>query len=84
VGARPRDFSFPSGHAAAGFAGALVLGAHAPAFAPVFYALAVAVSLSRVYLGVHYPSDVAFGAFLGASIAALYRTLLLGLLPWLR
>ena len=73
VGTRPRDFSFPSGHAAAGFAGALILGAHAPAFAPLFYALAVLVSLSRVYLGVHYLSDITFGAFLGASIAAIYR-----------
>jgi len=82
-GTRPRDFSFPSGHAAAGFAGALVLGAHAPAFSPVFYALAVIVSLSRVYLGVHYPSDVAFGGFLGALIAAIYRSLLLRVLPGL-
>ncbi len=78
VGARPRDFSFPSGHAAAGFAGALILSAHAPAFAPFFYALAVLVSLSRVYLGVHYLSDVTFGAFLGASIAAIYR----GIFAW--
>ena len=83
VGRRPRDFSFPSGHAAAGFAGALVLGAHAPVFSPIFYALAVVVSLSRVYLGVHYPSDVVFGAFLGASIAAIYRAILNSLVPGL-
>ena len=82
-GTRPRDFSFPSGHAAAGFAGALVLGAHAPLFAPLFYALAVVVSLSRVYLGVHYPSDIAFGGFLGVVIAAIYRSLLLAALPGL-
>ena len=72
-GTRPKDFSFPSGHAAAGFAGALVLGAHAPLFAPIFYALAIIVSLTRVYLGVHYPSDVAFGGLLGVLIAAIYR-----------
>jgi membrane-associated phospholipid phosphatase len=83
IGVRPRDFSFPSGHAAAGFAGALVLSAHAPALAPLLYLLAVVVSLSRVYLGVHYPSDVAFGAFLGATIAAIYRALLHDLVPWL-
>jgi undecaprenyl-diphosphatase len=82
-GTRPRDYSFPSGHAAAGFAGALVLGAHAPAFAPLFYALAVVVSLSRVYLGVHYPSDVAFGGLLGVLIAAGYRFLYHALVPWL-
>lgn len=83
LGTRPRDFSFPSGHAAAGFAGALVLGAHAPVFSPVFYALAVVVSLSRVYLGVHYPSDVAFGALLGVLLAAIDRSLLHALLPGL-
>ena len=83
VGRRPRDFSFPSGHAAAGFSGAFVLGAHAPVASPVFYALAVCVSLSRVYLGVHYPSDVAFGAFLGLLIAMIYRYLLHALLPGL-
>jgi diacylglycerol kinase family enzyme/membrane-associated phospholipid phosphatase len=82
-GTRPRDFSFPSGHAAAGFAGAYILGAHAPAFAPIFYALAAIVSLSRVYLGVHYPSDVAFGGLLGILIAAGYRAILHTLLPWL-
>jgi diacylglycerol kinase family enzyme/membrane-associated phospholipid phosphatase len=82
-GTRPRDYSFPSGHAAAGFAGALVLGAHAPALAPLFYALAVVVSLSRVYLGVHYPSDVAFGGLLGILIAWIYRLLYHALVPWL-
>ena len=82
-GTRPRDFSFPSGHAAAGFAGAAILGGHAPAFSPLFYALAAIVSLSRVYLGVHYPSDVVFGAFLGATLAVFYRFVLHTLLPGL-
>jgi len=83
IGPRPKDFSFPSGHAAAGFAGAVLLSLHLPEWAPLFYLFAVTVSLSRIYLGVHYPSDVVFGGAAGAFLAlgyhALMRVLLGGL-----
>jgi membrane-associated phospholipid phosphatase len=61
--------SYPSAHTTASFAGARVLSEALPS-TPV-YALAVAMALSRPYLGVHYPSDVVAGAILGDAVAEL-------------
>ena len=63
------DLALPSGHAATSFAGATLLGLAAPRLALPFLALAAAIAWSRVYVGVHYPSDVLAGAALGAAIA---------------
>ena len=60
--------SFPSAHASTSFAAAGLyrrLGLPAPAL----YGLASALALSRLYLGVHYPSDVLAGALLGSAVA---------------
>lgn len=66
----PHDPSMPSGHAMMAFSGAVVLGAVVPRLRWPLLVLAAGVALSRVYLGVHYPSDVLVGALLGAAIGA--------------
>jgi len=60
--------SFPAGHAATAFAGATVLTYVARRAAPVLYAFAALIGFSRVYDGVHYPTDVLAGAAIGVTV----------------
>jgi membrane-associated phospholipid phosphatase len=60
--------SYPSAHSSTSFAGARALSAAGLPAAPL-YAVAVAMALSRPYLGVHYPSDIVAGAVLGDAVA---------------
>jgi membrane-associated phospholipid phosphatase len=69
--ATPTGLSFPSAHASTSFAAARVYGRLLPA-GPL-YATAAAMACSRVYLGVHYPSDVAAGALLGLDMGSAAR-----------
>jgi undecaprenyl-diphosphatase len=61
----PDRFSFPSGHTAAAFAVAIAMFGAVPWLAPGLLLLAICVAYGRMYLGVHYPLDVAAGAALG-------------------
>jgi undecaprenyl-diphosphatase len=71
LGPRSSTHSFPSGHAATSFACATVLSYYVPRYRVAFFALAVLIGLSRVYNGLHYPTDVLAGAVLGVLIALL-------------
>lgn len=67
---RLKDFSFPSGHTAAAFSAAVILLAMNQKLGIVMVIFAVLMGLSRIYLMVHYPSDVLAGALLGAGVSA--------------
>ncbi|MCW2974212.1 MAG: phosphatase family protein [Thermoleophilia bacterium] len=62
--------SYPSGHATAAYAAAEVLGALMPERRSEFAGLASQVAFARLYAGMHFPSDVAAGARVGAMVGA--------------
>ena len=64
---RPTDFLFPSGHTAASFAAVFALYFRGARLWKPALALAVLIAFSRLYLYVHYPSDVLAGVMLGAA-----------------
>lgn len=67
-----KDFSFPSGHSCASFAAATALWGHLPRrVCTGLLLLAVLVALSRLYVGVHYPSDVLGGIMVGTAAGCL-------------
>ena len=83
---KPHDFSFPSGHTSSSFAAVTVFLALLPMWAGVTALLiAMTIAFSRMYLGVHYPSDVFCGMVLGVlfGIAALLAVSMLLRAEWM-
>ena len=68
---KPHDFSFPSGHTQASFGGAMVLFFRDKRLGIPAVCLAVLIAFSRMYLYVHYPTDVLTAAVLGTVFAFL-------------
>lgn len=64
-------FSFPSGHSLNAFAVGTVVALAFPSLAPIAFLVAASVSASRVFLGLHFLTDVVVGAALGAAIGGL-------------
>lgn len=65
--------SFPSGHAVVSFAAATALADYNPSLALGAYGLAALISYSRMYNGLHYPSDLVAGALLGVGVGKFTR-----------
>lgn len=76
MGERPLDvFSFPSGHTLQAVLFTATLGSYYPELLPIMLPFAILVALSRMVLGLHYPTDVLIGASIGYALS-LWTTIL--------
>jgi undecaprenyl-diphosphatase len=74
LGTPPLDqYSFPSGHTMHAVAFSMIATAHHPEVAWVLVPLSCLIAISRVVLGLHYPTDVLAGGVMGASVASMLQ-----------
>lgn len=71
----PKDYSFPSGHTTSSFACSTVIFFFFPIIGIIGYIYALCIAISRLYLFVHFLSDILFGILLGTSIGLLICTI---------
>lgn len=65
------DYSFPSGHSAAAFTVAMTVALNYPGVKVLVLILATLIAISRIYLGVHYPTDVLVGVLIGIFVSTI-------------
>lgn len=71
-----KDYSFPSGHTAASFTAAIVVSCFFPVLSIGCFGLAAFIGFSRIYIGVHYPTDVVAGCLIGTIISIVSMVLI--------
>jgi undecaprenyl-diphosphatase len=76
------SYSFPSNHALNNFAAATFFSMLYKKYKPVLYITAALIAISRVYLGLHYPSDIIAGAAIGMAFGYLFGFAVLKLNPF--
>lgn len=72
---KPLSYSFPSGHTASSFAAAGILVRYFKKYSIIILSLALLIAYSRLYLYVHYPSDVLAGIILGLACSEIINNL---------
>ena len=77
----PKDFSFPSGHTSGAFSASIAMWLYQKKWGSASLVLAAAIAFSRMYLFVHYPTDILGGIIVGVFDAWLIYTLVNKWLP---